>query len=350
MNSASHHLEQVAKELTQLPIDQLRSSITLYNPEEITSFIAFLGLINDPSIIEKTRAVIAQVTDLAQLESIGKGMNSDQIFDTINQAIQGNANVISKIPSIIIGLNHMVFAQVVSRANEEQLNYLKREGESEPIQHQLTILTHLLHNHTHPLLKEIDFLEHEIKTMPIENLSDKKVNEWVHGTQAYHQKIVSYLITFQNALSIAWHTNRPDLIDGLSVNKEVIQRYLASVLGHSESKTHSSTGLYALIEWKLTHVYGDSENENDVEALKDNEPAIEGLTKLGIWHVEDYWDIGLLPHVKKKEELLNKDKKAEILNEVKLKLSKIGLNCVGDLKQQRIFSKDSLAAYIKKHD
>ena len=91
-------------------------------------------------------------------------------------------------------------------------------------------------------------------------------------------------------------------------------------------------------------------------ALKDSDAAIEGLTRLSVWYLKDYWELGLLPSIDVPAKLnLDPHRFSEeeckqyhqhLLTLVQDLLNKLNIGTVGALKKARIYSKPLLKAYI----
>jgi hypothetical protein len=158
---------------------------------------------------------------------------------------------------------------------------------------------------------------------------------------------------------LAWNSDRLDLIEKLSQAKEAFQKILYSTIGHPKSVSAPATGFYAKLQEKVFGIFGNPANAEDVDALNDDDPAIEGLAKFSVWYLKDYWKIGLLPSIRDPntfDKLAGMEGteeahhlKAELLSQVKENLHRIGLNTVGDLKKMGIFSQKILQEYIATH-
>jgi hypothetical protein len=169
----------------------------------------------------------------------------------------------------------------------------------------------------------------------------------------------SLLEKINRLLMLIWNTNRTDLIEKLSIAKETVQRVLNMRIGNPKTEVTSSTGLFGHFEQRLSAVYGGADNQQDIETLDDDEPALEALAKFSIWYLRDYWEIGLLPKITDPQHLIFRQERQldehpssfreKLYQEVQANLKKLQLSTVKDLKQREIFSRATLKEYIQKH-
>lgn len=230
---------------------------------------------------------------------------------------------------------------------------------TEPVQHHLTVLTHEIVHQIPEYATKIDDLEQEIANLNPAEMGHSDLKNIVHRIEEgakFYEKTINKI---NKVLTLAWNTNRTDLIEKLSVAKEISQKLIGSLVGSRRTISSEPTGLFAKLEDHLNRVYGILYDQQDIEALEDDEPAIEALVKFSIWYLRDYWEIGLLPKITDPADLeleashFPHDHKMEfrenIYNEVINNLSKLGLNYVKDLKEARIYSKATLIDYIARN-
>jgi len=299
--------------------------------------------------LEKLKSLLREANDSSILETIGKGIQPDQLT-ALSGLLLGE--YIEKFPAILVGLPHSLFMELLKHADDSNLHILKALASSEPLQHHLTMAGHDLQQQIFDCELQIGGLTNEIAALETTQMGrsdlqaiESKIADAAKGLQ-------ELTLVVNKSLAIAWNTSRIDLIETLSHTKERAESLLAHGIGRKRCDEHHSSGLYAKLEERLFHIYS---NGNAFENLKDEEPAIEAIAKFSIWYLKDYWEIGLLPHIKQLDEsesrpLQEKQHEQEaLLQQVNINLKQLGLKTLSDLKQARIFSKQSLSEFIREH-
>jgi hypothetical protein len=345
-NYSVYSAEEVAQFFIKMNPEEVQTEIAFLPIEQIAFCLLTINETTDPQWQRKIGAIFSGLNQREQIQACGKTINQIQMLEILNFVRILDSSHQWKLPPLLVGLPHRVFEEVLMTASDEQLQILKHEGITEPIQHHLTILLHewakdignqstLLHD----LLKEISHLG--INQITRNYIND--IQNMLLSTSGYYHYMIDKV---NRALAIAWNTNRADLIEKFTSLKDSCLKYNVVVIGHPFSKDEHSTGLYGLLDERLNIVYGASETNSDV-ALDNDDPAIEGLAKLGIWYVHDYWEMGLLP---KKNEPLDPesiDEREELSSKVIQNLEKLGLKTVLDLKRAGIYSKEILKDFIE---
>ena len=221
----------------------------------------------------------------------------------------------------------------------------------EPLQYQLTQFIHEGESLWHQTNHDIEQLIVDIRLFKYNEINENILDLLEEKISAIKDHLLEYLECINKALSIVWHTNRTDLIDKLSALNETFHHLLQDSLGHSSTLDILSTGLYATLEASLCDIYDNS-------FLTDKDAAIEGLTRLNIWYLEDYWKIGILPMIEKMEDLnLDPDKFDEtsclehhqkLFSLVQQQLKRLHIETVSDLKKAHIYSKSLFLKYIER--
>jgi hypothetical protein len=138
-------------------------------------------------------------------------------------------------------------------------------------------------------------------------------------------------------MKVKLYKNTPiDLIDKLSSVNEMLQHQLIHSVGVRGKGQDPSTGLYLTLEQHLSSIFDTS--------LQDSDAAMEGLTRLSIWYLKDYWELGLFPSVQQASDL--EAHHPQFLAQIQKKLQ---IQTVGDLKKAYLFPKPLLKAYITQH-
>jgi hypothetical protein len=331
---------------------QIQGLISTLSFSQIQSSIIILQGYAEAKLV----AAIQGLKDNSQIEATGKVLTPEQ-FRQILLSFTSKQITVDKLSPLLVGLSFRVFCTFLHQASISDLEPLKKEGLLEPLQHQLTLFvnecTQVLDNYQ----TEIIQLNQEIEELNHENLSYQEL--WAIENKIKHlaQRSNQTLEAISKALAITWNTNRIDLIEKLTHLKEAFHIQLLQGIGQMPSENNVASGLFAILEQSLSSVYGIASSEN-VEALQDEDLAIEGLTKLSIWYLKDYWELGLLPLIKRAQELdldaLQHDEnermqyRQQLFRSVQDQLNQLKIGTVGQLKQAQIFSKPMLKEYIKK--
>ncbi len=253
-----------------------------------------------------------------------------------------------------------VFLDVLLLIDRELLAILQQEGGTEPLQHQLNIFVHEVTYYLEVLTQKLRQLEIAIDAINPKALTHKDIEEVHHQINIFAKSITDTITQISSALALAWNSNREDLIDALSFQKECWQKYDTLVIGTPRFETGPASGLYARLEDRLNTIFCNPEDPNDMEALHDDEPAIEALVKFSIWYLHDYWEIGLLPKIKSAKELdldqkkhsdrERSDYRGALFSEAQKNLEQFGLKTVRDLKDSQIFSREMLQEFINQNN
>lgn len=342
--------------ILQANAKEILGSISTLTKEQIEAIVQHLGKVSGKTNREKEAAVLSGLESRPQLEAVGSSASHEQLVNFLNLALK-DENQVWKLSPLLVGMAHSAFCRLVSTATEEQLLLLQHEAAAEPTQHHLTLLSHDLDSQIKQALMEIDFFLNNINSLEIAELSLQDSNALYTHAEDFQDKFQEILGQIGKALKIAWNTPRLDLINSLNYAKNSCQKILYYEIGKPRDGEKAPTGIYAKIESKLFQDFGDSSNPSQIEAARDEEPAAEALIKLSIWYLRDYWEMGLLPQIKKKEDLelhLNNYSEAEraqhrekLFAEAQKSLEDIGLSTVKDLKIENVFSKRTLQEFIK---
>jgi hypothetical protein len=279
-----------------------------------------------------------------QIESAAAVMTLPQ-FTAVVEEIAAHKNHLPLIPALLVGFPYHQFRTFIDEAPKSLIDLLKQESQSEALQHHINLFIHQLTEQIAHQERLAEDVNHAIEKIDYHQIDLAVVDQLVDALDAIVMESERLIETLATPIELAWNTGRSDLVDRLSYLKEHLIHLVTEYVGNMRNKEQASTGLYALLEQKLNNIYS-AKNEHDIEALADNEPAIEGLTRLGLWYPKDYWQLGLLPHLADPEKLGNNTKKQDLLKIVRANLKKICLNTVGDLKTAHIYSRSMLQRYV----
>ncbi len=323
------------------------TDLSTYSPEQIAQLV-----VNWPS--SEIAKYILQLSP-EQLEAAGKNLSLPQALALLDYTADADPQFHWKLSPLLVGMPHPLFSQLLLASSPHQLEILKLEAVTEPIQHQLTLQTHEI---THQLPHVQDLLDQiaaEIVLIPITGSKDPSLLKKQLKAQAdWYESTLNMII---KVLALAWNSNRPDLIDKLSHAKEWYQRTLTHTIGQPKTPFGEAKGLFSKLEEALGAIYGGQEGDS-IESADDDEPALEGLSRFSLWYLKDYHQVGLLPQIADPKELdldpathTEQERlkyREKLLDEVRQNLNALGLQTIKDLKQAGIYSLEALLEHIGK--
>lgn len=294
-------------------------------------------------------ALVIELEAPQALEALGKTLTTKQLLELIDSLIDQEEQQWKLLP-IFVGLPHKSFSGLLQKLTPSQLHLLQKMSNLEPLQHHLMVFDHELE----ALFAEQETinnkLENEIEAIDVQGLTSSEFSRFENSINQLQQEFKDACKKTENALAFAWSANKGELIDKLSALKERFHRFLTHVIGNKGTEDSESSGLYLLLEDKVSGAFKDS--QDDLESLRDDEPALEALAKFSIWYPKQYWELGLLPDVADPHLLdINrwpKDENAteKFRNQAERSLSLLGLTTVKDFKEKKIFSKSMLSDFI----
>lgn len=339
--------------------DELKSHISKMSSEQLGTVISKIGEKSDPDWKSKTCAIITGLTDIQQLEVAAKYLNLSQILEILENSQNWDSGLKqSKLPSLFVGMPHQLFSEMLGNTSQQHLDVLKYESITEPLQHHLMLFIHQATNKINEFSDSLAILEKEIQQVDLEEITHQEINKIRTKIEEIRHQFLFLLEKINRCLAIAWNTNRPDLVDKVSSLKEYCQRaYL--FIGVPGSVLVKTSGLYEILDQRLNNIFGNPNNPQDIEALSDDEPIIEALTKFSVWYIQHYWEIGLLPSIHTQNELdldpKNHSEKErltyreKLFSEVEANLHRLGLMTLKDLKVREIYSKRGLINFIQEN-
>lgn len=338
--------------------EQWQTLIGQLTPEQITSIISLASTDHDPQYWnQKIGAAIRGLKEKSQLQAAGKSLSVYQIIYILDCIIADKTALFDVLAPLLVGMPQNTFRGMLTKVNQTQLNLLKQEAITEPMQHHLTLLTHELMAELTAFHNTLEKQIQEIEGLHLENIGRSDISKIFRSIESFMISGMHMLHETNQALALSWQTTRMDLIEKLSRLKENCQRTLTESVGTRRSQMHESAGLWSLVEKKLEKAFEGS--DSPVETLRDEEPALEALVKFSVWYVKDYWEVGLLPHIKEEKMLELKAEthseqerlkhRESLFKEASKNLQLLGLESVADLKHKRIFSKKALIEFIEEN-
>lgn len=348
MIEASKGKESLEQFVSSSTADQFKEKLVEYSLSDIAEIFYILSKQPTMELKSKENSLLEYVDSSDQFELLAKELTSLQFLSFL-EVISRHPSFKEKLSLLLVGLQPKVFLDALHSLTSQHLNLLKQESLLEPLQFQLLQFAHLGEELESELETEIIHFNQDLQSVDIGKLTQTQLQSYDNKIKSLKNRVLVYLESASTALSLAWNSNRPDLIEKVSLTHEKLQHLLMSVIGHSSFQEKQPTGLYQKLQDHFSEIYTSS--------LKNDEPVLDGLTRLGIWHLQDYWQLGLLPSIAQIEELdLNlqqnnkegKNYREFLQNLIQENLKSIGLNTVGDLKKEQIFSQSLLKNYIEK--
>lgn len=344
---------EILELMNQLNPQELEKFSEKISPLQVQLAILSLKEPTSPHWSAKLHALFTGVKNIAVLEAIGRAINLDQLLQFIEFGALDREQAWKLFP-VFVTISHPLFSQMLLEMPEGKKMQLQNLCASEPIQHHLLLFIHELKAITEDFENEYYQKQAEIKQISGINLEPKDLATIQSGLGDFRDRVNMVRFKIENALSLAWNASSGDLIELLSEQREGIERFLYSMIGHPHHNNTNASGLYRLLEDQLSKIFGKDINGAEYDALKDNEPAIEALARLNLWYIEDYWKIGLLPQESDSTKLslpfITEDNLLEkYRNLVEQNLRLIGLKTIKDFKRHHLVSKPLLIDYIAKH-
>jgi hypothetical protein len=324
------------------------------SPERAANIVRLLEEETAEDVGERICAFFMGLQTKEQVTEVGRVMNTRYTLKLIEEAVKLDHSHLWKISALLIGLTHRVFLKVLDTASPKELEVIQHEALKEPIQHHLTVFVHEVSSEVDEKVKQVMNLNEKAEKTPADNISFEDIHDWLVQINSIAESFEPLITKINRALGIAWNTNRPDLISRLTGVVETIQRTQKLLIGTPRTRSALPTGFFAALEGNVCAVYGKA---GDAEALLDDEPAVEALAMLSLWYLKDYWQVGLLPHIKDESELRldpesHSDKECRnfresLMAEVNKNLENLDLATVGDFKAAYIGSRDILKETIR---
>lgn len=294
--------------------------------------------------------LINGIQETRQLELTGQTLNASQFLKIID-AVSEKVIAENKLLPLLVGMPKETFIQILNEASAAELNLLKLESVTEPIQHHLTTFVNTAEKTSERIAEELLQMGKWIQHMDIEIISKNDLAAFRKQANYFTNYFQELIPAIDKSLAVTWNTNRLDLIEKFTSLKEHSLVILHDFIGTPRKEDTPPTGLYDQLEKRFAMVFTDS------DLLKDSDPATEALALFSIWYLKDYWAVGLLPSIKTEEELepgddddmVKRNHRQKLFNQVQENLNRLGIGTVKDLKNAEIFSQRLLQEYILTH-
>lgn len=337
---------------------QVQQAAPKLSEKQLSSAITFLNTASLHQASEKLHALVAGSTENSHLESIGATLTHEQMLSLLSMFKTSNGMINEKLSPLLVGMPKEVFAFVLRQANPDQLQILQNAGSIEPMQHHLTMLSHNLNGNLSDFAHEFSLLEEITQKMDINDIGFEDI---VKMTKRIEMLRVAYHLLnemTERGLAIAWHTDRSDLIEKYNTIRSICHKNTLEIGSRGDGHATKPTGLFLQFGNRIMSVFGNPDDPHDVEALQNDEPAIEALAKFSVWYLEDFYEVGLLPEINTPDQL-DLDPKThseqeraayrnDLIQQARQNLEQLGIKTVADLKINAIFSKITLQEFINR--
>jgi hypothetical protein len=336
--------------ISESTLEEFKSKLPQFSFSEIAENFVLLQI--QPVLEPKKKLLLLFqfVNSPSTLEILGKHFSVPH-FLSLLEFLEQHPSYQNRLSFILVGLHPTVFSQSLHLIQHKHLTFLKHESLLEPLQYHLMQFVHEGESLWDQIERKVQFYLQKLKSIIPQELSQEGLDTLINEIDSLRDQLLNYLERLSTALFIVWQTDRIDLIENLSSINETLQHQLIHVIGHPPFDNLPSTGLYLTLYQILSTIFD--------AALKDNDAAIEGLTRLSIWYLKDYWELGLLPSHYHLEDL-NVDTKRyseeerltghqSLLSFVQKQLDHLQIGTVKSLKKNYLFSKPLLKAYISRH-
>lgn len=294
--------------------------------------------------------LIGSIQETRELEMAGQTLTAPQFLKIID-AVAQKALPESKLLPLLVGLPTEVFIQIINRASPNELDLLKLESVTEPIQHHLTSFVNKAEQTSDQIVEELIRIGKWIQQMDMDLISKKELQDLRNHLKNSKDYYYELLDIIEKALAVTWNTTRLDLIEKFTSLKEHSLVTLHDFIGTPRDEAIAPTGLYDQLERRFAMVF------TEADLLKDSDPATEALAMFSIWYLKDYWSAGLLPSIETEvdlepaeaDDIAKRDHRQKLFTQVQENLIRLGIGTVGDLKKAEIFSRRLLQDYISSH-
>lgn len=349
-NSSFDSIDAFKKNVSESSLEQFKEYLSHYSLSDCAE--SFVCLSKRPAIESKNKleSLFQFVDSPSTLEHLARHFSLSHFLSFLD-FLKRYPSYQNRCSFILVGLQPEIFFQALHVFESDHLDLLKNESLLEPLQYHLIQFVHKGESLHQQLDEKIQQFKQNLHLAKTEELAPDMLQGFIDCLDSCKNNLLSYLECASTALSIVWNTDRTDLIEKVSSINEALQSQLMRTIGHPSFDGLSSTGLYSFLEKTFSDIFDES--------LKDDDDALEGLTRLSIWYLKDYWELGLLPTIQHCEDLdLNPQQYNEeerrayqhsLFSIVHQQLKRLGIETVGDLKKAHLFSKPLLEIYIEQH-
>ncbi|MFA6915260.1 MAG: hypothetical protein WC222_02600 [Parachlamydiales bacterium] len=274
--------------------------------------------------LEQIQALLAlqEETVSKELEKLGNLLSLENVIQVLERQKKVSSRNLS---AFLLGMTEETFSGLLINLTDPILLLLYQSIHEEPLLHQLTVFGHSAEKSLSELSVKTERCLIEISTL---NDTASGIEPLYQNISSLENEMANLTTALQNALKLAWQSDRQQLVALLSPIKEAAERLRLQSLGKKKNDLTQATGLHLKIEERLGAIYD--------RLLMDSDPSIEALAVLGIVYLEDFQALGLAEPDRK-----------NTLQDVQHILNTLGLRTVADVKANRIYSRGALQDYVK---
>lgn len=250
-----------------------------------------------------------KLEDRFEIEKWAATLPSQALIDVLN-----HTHLSPKIPPLLMGIGTANFRYILNYPSPKIEQILALEAHQEPIHLHQTLLNKIWEEELNELTAEQLSIMRKIHSLPLESLLPDDINQVEKAIYSLSQRAEKLLYEINQGLKLAWNSGRTDGISKISFLKDVAMRI----------HTQAIPSLQSFLKNRLESVFGP---QNDQPGLTDNDSIEDGLARLGLWQIEDFY-----------AQNVPKDK-FKLVEEVYEWLNNAGLKTVKDLKTRAIYSK-----------
>ncbi len=250
-----------------------------------------------------------KLEDRFEIEKWAATLSSHALVDVLNH-IQFSP----KIAPLLMGIGTANFRYILNYPSQKIEKILTLEAHQEPIHLHQTLLNKIWEEELNELTAEQLSIMRKIHTLPLDSLMPDDINQCEKAIYFLSQKAEKLIEEINQGLKLAWNSGRTDGIAKISFLKDVAMRIHAQAI----------PSLQSFLKNRLESVFGP---QNDQPGLTDNDSLEDGLARLGLWQIDDFYAQNV-----PRERFKN-------VEEIYGWLEKAGLKTVKDLKSRAIYSK-----------
>ncbi|CRX38329.1 hypothetical protein [Estrella lausannensis] len=312
----------------------IEENATNLKAEQLPDLFLELLLLPPQEQKEKLTALLSGIKSNSALTLIGKLLTPSQFLTLLEEPSTCTPSILNPL---LAGFPEPLFLDCISLASKETLTALGRQTFGEPIEHHLAAAVQTVDNSLQQLYDSLKISEHDIQLLETGTLTGADLKRIKESFDSLGMKAHLILHLLGNLLLLAWNSGRAEMIDSLSTAKESSSKLIVQVIGKEGNGETPASGMYYLLKLKLDSVYETKDPQKGKVHLSNDHPALEALSCLSLWYVQDYLEKGLLDHEDIQSLDIEKDS-TELHLLAKAKLERVGIKTVGDLKREKIYS------------
>lgn len=250
-----------------------------------------------------------KLEDRFEIEKWAATLSSDALVDVLN-----HIPFSPKIGPLLMGIGTANFRYILNFPSQKIETILTLEAHQEPVHLHQTLLNKIWEEELNELTAEQLSIMRKIHLLPLDSLVPDDINQCEKAIYALSKKAEKLIEEINQGLKLAWNSGRTDGISKISFLKD------AAIKIHAQA----IPSLQSFLKNRLESVFGPQQDE---PGLNDSDSIQDGLARLGLWQLEDFY-----------KENVPKDKFSNV-EEIYAWLENAGLKTVKDLKTRAIYSK-----------